>query len=226
MKRQVNHGVSWAGLLALLVLLAGAWTPAQAQPAPPGSYLATCRDVSVRNGRDLSALCETTRRGVFNATRLANFYDCRGDIANVDGRLWCERRPGPPPGPGPGPRPGTGNGPPGSYRMTCGQIDQRGNTLSAVCQTRNGDWRPTQLDLFACAPGGDISNENGRLDCRGRPVPPGSYLETCRNARVAGFWLAADCRDMNGNWRDARLNLATCSPRPNIVNFNGALVCR
>ncbi|MFG1391712.1 CVNH domain-containing protein [Xanthobacter agilis] len=224
MKRQIRRGMGWAGLLALLILFSGAFEPAQAQPAPPGSYLNTCRDVRVRNGRDLQALCETTRRGVFNATRLNNFFECRGDIANMDGRLWCERRPGPPPPPPPGP--GPGNGPPGSYRATCGQIDQRGNTLNAVCRTRNGDWRPTRLDLFGCAPGGDIANDNGNLVCPPRPVPPGSYLQTCRNVRVAGFWLAADCRDMNGRWLDARLNLATCSPRPNVVNFNGTLICR
>lgn len=230
MKRLVKRGGGWAGLLTLLMLLlAGASAPAQAQPAPPGSYRATCRDVRVYQGSNLTALCETTRRGVFIAARLDNFFSCRSDIANVDGRLWCERGPGPGPGPRPGPPlppPGTGNGPPGSYRASCTMIDQRGPLLAAMCRTRSGEWQPTELNLAACIPGGGINNDNGHLRCRMQPVPPGSYLQTCRNAWTAGGWLAATCRDVNGGWRDTRLDLGACGPRRNIFNLNGNLVCR
>ncbi|MFG1296209.1 MULTISPECIES: CVNH domain-containing protein [Xanthobacter] len=225
MKRRVTMGRGWAGLLALLVLLlAGASAPAQAQPAPPGTYQRTCRDVRVHRGSDLTALCETARRGVFTATRLDDFFTCRGDIANVDGHLWCERGRGP--GPRPLPPPGTGNGPPGSYRASCTMIDQRGMMLAATCRTRSGEWRPTEMNMLGCIPGTDISNDNGNLRCRRQPVPPGSYLQTCRDAVAAGPWLAASCRNMNGGWQNTRLNVATCGPRPNIVNFNGNLICR
>lgn len=124
------------------------------------------------------------------------------------------------------PQPGMGNGPPGSYRASCTRIDERGGNLTAFCRTRNGEWVPAQLNLFGCQRSGEIYNDNGRLVCQPHQLPRGSYLQTCRNARVAGAWLAADCRDMSGRWRDARLNLLECGPNPNVVNFNGALVCR
>lgn len=232
MKRLVKRNGGWALLLTLLGFFwLDAMATAQAQPAPPGSYRRSCRDVQVRHGRDLTALCQTSRPDVFIAARLDNFYQCVSDIANVDGRLWCERQPGPPPpppgpGPGPLPPPGTGNGPPGSYRASCTRIDQRGVALAAICRTRDGNWQPTELNMVGCVPGGDISNINGNLNCRRQPLPPGSYLQSCRNAVAAGPWLAASCRDMNGRWRDTRLNMSACGPRPNISNLNGNLICR
>ncbi len=224
------------GLLALMLLLfGGVLESAHAQRVPPGSYLQSCRDVRTPNGRDLVAVCQTAR-GDSRPSRLEDFNSCRGDISNQNGQLFCERRggggggwgpgPGPGPRPGAGPVPGSGNGPQGSYRQSCGNIDRRGNVLNAVCLNRAGRWVPSRLDMFACAPNGDIRNNNGQLACQPIPPPRGSYLQTCRNARVAGMWLAADCQNMNGNWRDARLNLATCRTPPNIVNFNGTLVCR
>lgn len=55
--------------------------------------------------------------------------------------------------------------PAGSYRQTCRNIDQQyDQTLSAECQTRDGYWRHTEIDISDCD--GDISNSNGRLVCR------------------------------------------------------------
>ena len=223
------------GLLALMLLLfGGVLDSAHAQRMPPGSYLQSCRDVRIVHGRDLAANCKTSR-GDLRSSQLADFNSCRGDISNQNGQLFCERRgggggggwaPGPGQRPGAGPVPGSGNGPQGSYRQSCGNIDRRGNVLNAMCRDRGGRWVQSRLDLLACAPNGDIRNNNGQLACPPIPPPPGSYLQTCRNARVAGMWLAADCRTMNGGWRDARLNLATCRVPPNIINANGQLVCR
>ncbi|MGQ3676070.1 CVNH domain-containing protein [Xanthobacter sp. TB0139] len=198
---------------------------------PQGSYRQTCGQIN-QNRNILRATCRD-QRGRWVDSRL-DMRNCapRSDIANRNGQLWCERGgrpgpgPGPHPGPGPGPRPGTGNGPQGSYRQSCGQINQVGNILRATCRDQRGRWVDSRLDILACAPRSDISNRNGQLFCPPIPPPPGPYRQTCRNIRVAGAWLAAECQNMNGRWREARLNLATCHPPLTIVNFNGTLVCR
>ena len=56
-----------------------------------------------------------------------------------------------------------GYGPPrGSYRRTCNRIGMDGPYLRAVCRTRYGDYRETQIDARRC---GSVSNQNGRLSC-------------------------------------------------------------
>ncbi len=136
------------------------------------------------------------------------------------------------------------------------RVRHHGRDLQAMCPTRRGFFNPTTLSDFNSCRGdisnqdGNLWCERRRGPPPGGPgfgpgpgpgpgprpgpgpgpqsgpIPPGPYLQTCRNVRVIGLWLGADCRDMNGRWRDARLNLQTCGPRSNIVNFNGALVCR
>ncbi len=54
--------------------------------------------------------------------------------------------------------------PTGSYRQSCRDIQQHNDrTLSAECQTRDGDWVHTELRYSNCD--GDIANSNGRLVC-------------------------------------------------------------
>src|SRR4249919_1611874 len=67
---------------------------AQAAPVPPpdGSYRESCRDIKA-SARVLKARCQARRGGWVNA-RLEAYLDCRGDIANDDGRLVCRERPG------------------------------------------------------------------------------------------------------------------------------------
>lgn len=145
-----------AGLLVVLGWLAGL-DAAAAQPIPPGSYLRSCRDAQVRNGRDLAAFC-ATRNGQWVATRLNNFPGCRSDISNQNGQLWCERRPVAPPPPPPPPR--------GSYLNSCrAVIVGKAGVLRAQCQRVNGTWTPAALNLANCRPGRDIANLNGRLVC-------------------------------------------------------------
>jgi hypothetical protein len=62
--------------------------PAIAQVIPPGSYQHTCRDASVGDNDTLLANCQTANGG-WRVTNLPNALSCRGDIANVDGRLQC-----------------------------------------------------------------------------------------------------------------------------------------
>lgn len=213
-----------AGLFGLL-LAAVSLGRAEAQPVPPGSYLRSCTNVEVRQGRNLVAAC-ATRAGNYVPARLNDFPTCRGDISNQNGQLWCERRPAPPPPPGPGPG---GFGPPGSYRQSCNRIEFNNGVLSAFCRTRQGDMRPSMLNTLRCQPGTDISNQNGALFCPPRQSlvpPPGSYLQSCRDVTLGGAgMLRAQCRAVNGAWMPAQLNTNFCQRGRDIANMNGRLVC-
>jgi hypothetical protein len=80
-------GLALAGFAAI--------APAQAQGAPPGSYLQTCTDVHMEPGR-VVALCRRMD-GRMNRTALADPQRCRGGIDNNNGNLQCAGG-----GPGPG----------------------------------------------------------------------------------------------------------------------------
>lgn len=58
----------------------------------------------------------------------------------------------------------------GSYVESCTQIEQRGPFLRALCRDVYGRFVPSRLDLRYC-PGGDVSNQNGRLACESRRRP-------------------------------------------------------
>lgn len=77
------------GTFAVLLLAGTMCTqPADAQPAPRGSYLNSCRNVGMDRDK-LIADCPRTdgrwQRTVLDVDR------CVGDIANINGRLSCER---------------------------------------------------------------------------------------------------------------------------------------
>jgi CVNH domain len=196
--------------------------------APSGDYAQTCRDISMRYNT-LRARCQT-RDGQWVDTSLDSYNRCRGGIVNIDGHLRCAGDADDRYRDGGGDRDGDrnrNNGPRGSYSETCRNIDVRGNTLRARCQSVAGEWRQTSLDN----PGGcvgDIVNDDGYLQCTrggGRTVPRGSYSETCRQIYVRGDSLRARCQTSDGRWVWSQLNeWDDC--RGGIVNLNGQLVCR
>jgi hypothetical protein len=55
------------------------------------------------------------------------------------------------------------NIPSGSYQQTCRNIQTNGNMLYAECQTRNGDWRRSSVDINQCSSA--IANDDGNLVC-------------------------------------------------------------
>ena len=206
---------------------------------PGGSYTQTCQDVRIR-GNDLEARCQSVDGG-WRTTRLSGFDRCGGDIANDNGSLRCT---------------GSGYGYGGrrddddynrgyvggyqgnnSYTQTCRDVRRRGDTLEAVCQSRDGDWHQTTLNDYRDC-GGQIVNDGGNLRCdnsnygnvsgwqggyRGG-IPGGSYTQTCQNVRVNGDDLVASCRKNDGGWRDTRLDgYQYC--RNDITNDNGRLRC-
>jgi len=133
-------------------------------------------------------------------------------------------------------------GPGGDYVQTCRDIRTHGNTLDAVCQTRDGDWRRTSLhDIDQCNSG--ISNDDGHLVCGrggygygyGNPsgnyqgnyeggLPRGDYVQTCRKERMHGSRLDAECQKRDGHWRKTSLDDADQCPG-GILNDDGHLRC-
>lgn len=210
----------WKLLTSAVVSVIGFSTVAQADVIPRGSYQASCSDFYT-DGYTLSARCRTTYGDTIN-TSLRNYNDCRGDIANVNGRLMCV-----------GDQDDGDDDswtPRGSYRDTCRRINVERGTLEAECQDRYGRWRYTELDNFrSCR--GDISNQNGILVCRrdnddgdgGYNLPSGNWRLICRNGRIYDRVLYAQCRGFDGNWRDATIDLRRCSGE--VSYLRGQLVC-
>ncbi|MEQ1865290.1 MAG: CVNH domain-containing protein [Micropepsaceae bacterium] len=198
-----------AGILSLAA-------SASADVIPPGSYQRTCSDFYT-DGTTLSATCRT-RWGGENYTTLRNYNDCEGDIANVHGRLQCVDDDD-----------DDDNWiPRGSYRATCRDVNVEDGTLQAECKDRNGRWRYTELQSFrSCR--GDIANVNGMLRCRRDEddddynLPGGNWRSSCRNYRVSGWTLTAECRDLIGNWRRTSIDLRQCDG--DVSNRRGRLVC-
>ena len=187
---------------------------AQADVVPRGSYQRTCWDF-YNDGVTLSATCRTWRGGA-NFTTLRDYHNCRGDIANVNGRLTCvdqeedDDRP-----------------PDGSYQDTCRNARVEDDTLIAECLDRGGRWRYTELaGVRSCA--GDIVNANGVLRCRrddeSNDLPSGDWRASCRDARMYGTAFYAVCRDAYGKWRAVSIDLRFCPARA-LSNANGRLVC-
>lgn len=210
---------------------------------PAGSFSQTCRDVRVR-WNVLLARCQA-RDGQWVETSLQQYSRCGNQISNEDGQLrcgnsgrewdrdrdrdrdrdWNRDRDRDRDRDGDYDR-GRGYAPRGSYAQTCREIRTRGDDLTAVCQSMNGQWMPTTLDGYnRCV--GEIVNDDGRLECTrrgGRVVPVGSYSQTCRNVYVRGDTLRAQCQDRGGNWTWSQLNdWDGC--RRGIENEDGRLRC-
>lgn len=129
--------------------------------------------------------------------------------------------------------------PQGSYLETCRDARVEGDTLHAECPDAAGKWKKTWLQGYRyCA--GDITNENALLICNGGrlteeeanapsagasrgELPPGPWLESCREPVLDGAVLRAKCQDQNGQWRAAWIDLGQCSGE--VGNINGELVC-
>ena len=123
--------------------------------------------------------------------------------------------------------------PNGSYLQSCRNVSVAARyrpdaLLTAQCQTKKGFWRESSLYYKSCR--GDIYNDNGTLRCQGgqagypATLPPGSWRASCRDGYLDGGTLHAECRQINGRWNDARLNMNRCPWGP-IANDDGRLVC-
>lgn len=116
--------------LAATATLAGGAVRAQSQSVqtPGGSYRATCADVRAyrgpNGGRVVAARCRMANGGWLQTS--LRFDNCRGDIANINGRLTCKTSPAPGGGGGGG-APGGGSG---SSLVLYGQPGYRGASVT------------------------------------------------------------------------------------------------
>jgi hypothetical protein len=144
---------------------------------PAGSYQQSCQNERAERG-DLVADC-ADRNGRWRHSELSNFRFCRGDIANNNGVLTCDR---------------DGNNgndddyavPTGTWRQTCRDEEVSGSVLSAECRDRYGRWIETSVDLRTCRQG--VMNSNGRLVCIVPivPAPVGWRISLYRDVGYTG----------------------------------------
>ena len=180
-------------------------SPSNAQNIPDGSYKRSCKDY-VLDGPVLAAKCRD-RYGDWKSSRII-YGLCYGDIHNVNGELRCDanqysKLPG------------------GSYKKNCKNSVTKGSFLYADCKKTNGDWRGSSINYKECD--NDIWNDNGRLRCK-YELPGGSYKLSCRDIRVDGKYLKAECKKTNGLWRYTDIKYSNCDD--GIINDNGRLKCR
>lgn len=159
-------------ILIGVTLIVGSSTIAWAQAQPNGSYLQTCRNISVagryRPDALLTADCQT-KKGSWRESSLY-YKNCRGDIYNDNGTLRCQG----------GQAGNPGSLPAGSWRASCRNAFLDAGTLHAECQTINRRWTDARLNMSAC-PWGPVVNNNGRLVCGGGwggGGPGGGYFTT------------------------------------------------
>lgn len=147
--------------------------------APPGSYQQSCRSIVV-SGQHMTASCRGTDGG-YGPTDFDLARPCSGDIYNRDGFLTCVRG---------------GSPVRGSYYETCRDIAVTGASMSALCRRNDGSWLRTTLNPINSCPG-DISNNNGQLQCNGPPanaVTEEVQTVCCSSAIPPGYIL------INNNW--------------------------
>jgi hypothetical protein len=126
-------------------------------PGPPGSYQGSCTNPHVTGGI-LFASCKG-KGGEVVQTSLRGIANCHGDIGNNDGLLRCNNGMTPPRG---------------SYSQSCTNVFNNTGELSAQCRSKSGELIRTALANFSLCQG-DISNNDGRLQCAraAGPIPVG-----------------------------------------------------
>ena len=56
-------------------------------------------------------------------------------------------------------------------------------------------------------------------------LPGGSWQQSCRDARMDGDVLRAECRTVDGRWNRTGIDLDRCGRGGTVANRNGDLVC-
>jgi hypothetical protein len=158
-------------------LLTAASAVAQGSAVPDGSYLNSCRNARIEGdywggAGTLVANCRNNEGRYVSS--LLEYSRCNNDIYNDNGRLRCSRSSGDDYGRrgrdddyrqgGDWGQAGYGNVPYGSYLNSCRNAYVRGRTLYADCRNRFGFYVQALIAHRFCR--GDISNNNGRLNCR------------------------------------------------------------
>lgn len=128
--------------------------------------------------------------------------------------------------------------PDGSYRGSCRNLHVEGDTLYGECQNKAGKWKKTWISGYKYCDG-DIVNRNGVLDCNGGRLPeyseappardngglpPGGWVDVCRDAVLDGNVLRATCHDDAGVWRPTWIDVRVC--RDGVLEVeDGIFIC-
>lgn len=113
--------------------------------------------------------------------------------------------------------------PNGTYQNSCRVCHISGPFMVCNCQTEQGAWIGTKIDLSnGCQ---SVVNVNGRLQCQSSYsyLPRGDYKNSCSNCRMKGNYLSCYCRNNYGAVVPAGTYVyRNCH---SVRNFNGRLVC-
>lgn len=195
---------------------------------PPGPWRLTCdKQYFSENGVVLNAECKNDQ-GTYTPTSI-RLDKCVSDncvMHNDNGQLQC--------GLTNQNHSCNKNNVGGSWNQTCINPQYIGDTiLKADCQTTNGDYVQSHINIGSCAPSGcNIYNNNGKLQCtepsQKCSLPKGSWKETCKNDifNVTTGTLRAQCQTTNGSYVPSNININQCSSQNcEIYNNNGQLEC-
>ena len=219
---------------------------------PGGTWRQNCRNPHLAAPGMFGADCRSPSGGRI-ASRIP-LDACPGGLTSVSGHLTCDKPrsrsvertapPSPPPPPAPpsssapdqdeDEQPATPHPdqalPPGNYQATCRDLDFDGRYLSGECRDHRDAYQDTSLDTHGCARDQQIGNDNGELVCArpqaGREVPDGIYRQSCRKLTFDGRFLRGECRDGQGAWDKATLDMRPCHNGDAIANEDGELVCK
>ena len=111
--------------------------------------------------------------------------------------------------------------PGGSYLDSCINCRIEGTILHCWCK---GSSEPSVLDMASCR-SNDVANFAGKLTCmdqKGTNLPPGSYIQSCRECYVKDNRLHCLCRRAAGEWIKAAIGLRLCR---RFENIDGWLNC-
>ena len=181
-----------------------------------GSFEKSCRDIYMNSSGTLTATCQASN-GSWQPTSLAAGNCSSYRAGNNNGRLVCESQ-------------GVANNRwDGSFQKSCRDVSMNSiGTLTATCQSVNGDWRRTSLAAVNCN-NYRADNDNGHLVCESQRVGKnrweGSFEKSCRDIYMnASGTLTATCQTSNGSWQPTTLAAGNCSSY-RAGNNNGRLVC-
>jgi hypothetical protein len=202
MHRTVTGLALAVGFAAATVVTASAQQYGRYNNPPSGSYQQSCTNVQMR-GSTLSASCSAN-----NGQRIyssLNVNGCNGDVANVNGYLRCN----------------------GSYGYNNNGYGSNNGRNDDEDENGNGGHHHHHPNGNAY---GYYGNRNGGNDNgyggNGYGLPPGSYQQSCNNARMNGSTLSASCTATNGQYINSSLDVRRCQSRgTDIANRNGYLSC-
>jgi hypothetical protein len=114
------------------------------------------------------------------------------------------------------------------YRNCSGDISNNDGTLTCARGSSNtganSDDQPRTGDRWGRDRDDNDANDNGNDNDRTVRAPLGSYRDSCRNVRIDGDDLVAECRNRDGDWHRTTLNdYRRCGDE--ISNDDGRLRC-